>query len=147
MGGSTLFIEARPTIDINFCQFIRKYVALHTSPPKPTEHIASFYFNRKLVFLSCKTFSIDERLIWTQSMWFAKMAAFITTSRQNNYKSLANIFWFPVPHFETQRKTNEITLALLLLDRLAFIDAMAFETFTLILSDILNLDLDENFML
>ena len=143
MVGQVLFINGRPTIEIDFCQFIRKYVSLHISIPLPQEHIASFYFDEKLVHLGCKNFLIDETLVWPQKIWFQKASKFISEFRKNNYKHL-ECFAFPVPHFELQKQTNEITLMLLLLDRLSFLDAMSPETFQIILNDIVKTITDEN---
>ena len=78
MVGQVLFINGRPTIEIDFCQFIRKYVSLHISIPLPQEHIASFYFDEKLVHLGCKNFLIDETLVWPQKIWFQKASKFIS---------------------------------------------------------------------
>lgn len=126
-----LFINARPIIDINFCQFLRKY----TQVPPPSEHVASFYFGGKIFYSACKNFSICENLIWTNEMWCLKITQFLCTFRSTNYKPMPN-FSFPVSYFNDQETTNEYTLVLLLIERIAFLDAMSAESFQLILGEI-----------
>lgn len=132
-----LFIHARPNFDISFCQFVRKYVPLFAQLPKPTEHIASFYFEDKLFYLACKNFSINENLIWTKSLWYQRASTFLRTFRENNYKPLQT-FEFPVPHSASQTRTNECVLLLLLMERIAFLDSMPSDTFQIIIAEIFN---------
>lgn len=133
-----LFMNIRPAIDLNFCQFVRKYVVLHTNLPRPENHVAVFQFEGNIHYLACSNFFIDESLVWPREFWFLSARRFLKDFRSNNYKPLLKIA-FPVPHFSRQKNTNEFTLILLLLDRLSFLDSLSSESFSLIMAEFLEI--------
>lgn len=130
-----LFINTRPAIDIQICQFIRKYVPISTVLAGAEKTVAMFQFDGKIFYLLAKNFLIDEALVWTQRIWFYKLSHFIGELRKNNYKQF-DIF-FPVPIFEAQEDTNMFVLLLLLVDRLAFLDSLSTDMFKSIMDEIM----------